>query len=145
MDQSFFWIALSIFLLIAESVTLGVFMLFFGFGALVTGLSLYFIPLSFSAQISLFLIVSIFTLLVMRNTMKSWLVGKKKSVVTDNIEDVLGRRGTVVEDINPPAFGVVDMKGTNWKAMASNKVSKGTIVEVIGRDNLVLKVKEISS
>ena len=145
MDQSFFWIALSVFLLIAESVTLGVFMWFFGFGALVTGLALYCVPLSFSAQISLFLIVSIFTLLVMRNTMKSWLVGKKKSVVTDNIEDILGRRGTIVEDIVPPAFGVVDMKGTNWKAMATSKIKKGTIVEVTGRDNLVLKVKEITS
>lgn len=145
MDQSFFWITLAIFLLLAEAVTLGVFMLFFGFGALVTGLLLYVFDLNFSSQILVFLITSIVTLLVMRNTMKAWLVGPKKSVSTDNIEDVLGRRATVLEEIDPPAFGQVDLKGTLWKAMADEKLEVGTIVEVIGRDNLVLKVKQIIS
>ena len=144
MDASFFWMALAVVLLVGEALTLGVFMLFFGFGALMTGLALYVFPLSFSSQILVFLFSSIFTLLLMRNTMRAWLVPQKKSVTTDNLEDIIGRRAIVLEDIDPPKFGLVDLKGTNWKAMADKKLMQGSTVEVIGRDNLVLKVKLIS-
>lgn len=144
MEASFFWMALAVVLLVGEALTLGIFMLFFGFGALMTGLALYVFPLSFSSQILVFLFSSIFTLLLMRNTMRAWLVPQKKSVTTDNIEDVIGRRAIVAEDIDPPKFGLVDLKGTNWKAMADKKLIKGSTVEVVGRDNLVLKVKLIS-
>lgn len=145
MEASFFWMALAVALLVGEALTLGVFMLFFGFGALITGLALYILPLSFSAQILVFLFSSVCTLLLMRNTMRAWLVPKNKSVTTDNLEDIVGRRAIVAEDIDPPKFGLVDLKGTNWKAMADKKLMKGSTVEVIGRDNLVLKVKLISN
>jgi membrane protein implicated in regulation of membrane protease activity len=145
MEASFFWMALAVALLVGEALTLGVFMLFFGFGALITGLALYILPLSFSAQILVFLFSSVCTLLLMRNTMRAWLVPKNKSVTTDNIEDIIGRRAIVTENIDPPKFGLVDLKGTNWKAMAEKKLMKGSTVEVIGRENLVLKVKLISN
>ncbi|MBT4884569.1 MAG: NfeD family protein [Legionellales bacterium] len=146
MDANMFWLILAVALLIAEALTLGIFMLFFGFGAFVTGMVLYVIPLSFQSQIIMFLSISIILLLFMRNIMRNWLNGKrKKTVVADNIEDVLGRHATVVNAINPPEYGLVDMNGTNWQAISVIPVAKGAVVEVIGRDNLVLKVTEISS
>ncbi|MEE3003820.1 MAG: NfeD family protein, partial [Pseudomonadota bacterium] len=145
MEPNFFWIFLAICLLIAEALTLGIFILFFGLGALVTGLILYIVPLSFNSQIILFLTISVVTLLCMRNTMRSWLYGKKKAVTTDNVEDVLGRRAVVIDAIVPPKYGLVDMKGTNWKAESEKEISKDKTVEVIGRENLVLKVRELDT
>ncbi|MBT4803855.1 MAG: NfeD family protein [Legionellales bacterium] len=146
MDASIFWLILAMSLLIVEALTLGIFMLFFGFGAFITGMLLYVVPLSFEAQIIIFLSISIVLLLLMRNSMRVWINGRRnKEVVSDNIEDVLGRHGAVVEAINPPKYGLVDMNGTNWQAAADGPIAKGAAVEVVGRDNLVLKVTEISS
>ena len=59
MDASIFWLILAMSLLIVEALTLGIFMLFFGFGAFITGMLLYVVPLSFEAQIIIFLSISI--------------------------------------------------------------------------------------
>ena len=69
MDASGLWLAFALVLLIAEAVSLGIFLLFFGFGAFITGVLLWLIPLSFALQVAVFLVVSIVLLLLLRNNM----------------------------------------------------------------------------
>jgi len=56
------------------------------------------------------------------------------------VEAVVGG-AVVVETIAPKAGGKVELHGTNWAAVADAGIPKGTAVEVIGKENLTLKVK----
>lgn len=144
MDASGWWLLLGLVLLIAEAVTLGIIMLFFGCGAFVTGILLWFFPLTFAMQVAVFLVISIVLLLLLRNTMREWLqpTNSKKQAM-DNLEDVMGRRGVVIKAIQPPEYGVVDLRGTTWKAAAKSPLAVGAQVVVVGRENLILQVEAI--
>ena len=140
MDANGLWLALALVLLIAEAVSLGIFLLFFGFGAFLTGILLWFIPVSFAVQVSVFLVISIALLLLLRNTMREWLIPPNtKSESLDNLEDVMGRHGVVIQAIHPPEYGVVDLRGTTWKASATESIQVGKQVVVTDRKNLILK------
>jgi membrane protein implicated in regulation of membrane protease activity len=144
MDAIGIWLVLALLLLIAEAVSLGIFLLFFGFGAFFTGILLWFMPLSFAWQVAVFLVVSVALLLLLRNTMRAWLLpSKTSSEALDNLEDVMGRHGVVVEAIHPPEYGVVDLRGTTWKASADKAITVGKHVVVTGRKNLILQVESI--
>jgi len=144
MDASGLWLVLALLLLIAEAVSLGIFLLFFGFGAFATGVLLWFMPLSFPLQVAVFVVVSIVLLLLLRNTMREWLMPRSaQSEAMDNVEDVMGRHGVVVQAIHPPEYGVVDLRGTTWKASATESILVGKQVVVTGRKNLILQVKPI--
>lgn len=144
MDASGLWLVLALLLLIAEAVSLGIFLLFFGFGAFATGVLLWFMPLSFPLQVAVFVVVSIVLLLLLRNTMREWLMPRSaQSEAMDNVEDVMERHGVVIQAIQPPEYGVVDLRGTTWKASATESIMVGKQVVVTGRKNLILQVKPI--
>ena len=143
MDASGLWLVLALLLLLAEAGSLGIFLLFFGFGAFATGVLLWFMPLSFALQVAVFLVVSIVLLLLLRKTMREWLIPHSTSEAMDNLEDVMGRHGVVVQAIHPPEYGVVDLRGTTWKASATESISVGKQVVVTGRKNLILQVEPI--
>ena len=49
----------------------------------------------------------------------------------------------VVEDVSPPRKGKVELHGTYWNADADVEIKKGTTVEIIGKEGLSLKVKQV--
>jgi membrane protein implicated in regulation of membrane protease activity len=62
----------------------------------------------------------------------------------DNSTDFVGKKATVIRSIDPVAGGKVEFNGTSWSAEADQAIPEGTIVEIIGKDNLTLKVQTYS-
>jgi len=69
---------------------------------------------------------------------------KKDDGCKTNADALIGREGRVSEDINPVSGkGRVAIDGDDWKAVSADgaPIAKGTIVEVVGRDSVIITVK----
>ena len=49
----------------------------------------------------------------------------------------------VIKEIDPKKRGKVEFHGSHWSATADVAIKKGATVEVIGKENITLKVKPI--
>ena len=141
------WFSISIAFFLIELAVPGFVLMFFGIGALVTSalLALGIIDSLFS-QLVVFIIVSILSLVVFRFMWKGSLWGdvSHKRKLGEGLEEVKGKKAKVLSEIRPLDIGgKVELFGTVWEAESEFIIEKGTTVEVIGRDNLVLKVKPI--
>lgn len=66
-----------------------------------------------------------------------------KQDVKENLEEFIGQRAVVKERIVPNSRGKVEFHGTDWQAEADEEIAEGTAVEIIGKDNITLKVKAL--
>lgn len=47
------------------------------------------------------------------------------------------------EKIVPKSGGKVEFHGSHWEAQADQEIAEGTIVEIVGKDNITFKVKAL--
>src|SRR5947207_3344904 len=89
-----FLVGLGMFLL--ELVSPGFFILFFGIGAWLVALICFFKPLSLNAQLLLFIVVSLISLVILRNRLKGILTGhvKAEQDPTKDMDDFIGQKAT---------------------------------------------------
>jgi membrane protein implicated in regulation of membrane protease activity len=79
--------------------------------------------------------------------LRKWLKGVflghtvSKQDLKENLEEFIGQKAVVKEKITPKAGGKVELHGTNWVAEADEEIAEGAMVEIIGKDNITLKVK----
>jgi membrane protein implicated in regulation of membrane protease activity len=59
------------------------------------------------------------------------------------MDEFVGQRAIVKEKILPKLGGKVEFHGTNWEARADQEIAEGTVVEIIGKDNITFKVKAV--
>ncbi len=139
-----FWLSLGLILAVSEFVVPGFVIIFFGAGAIVTGVvKMFFGGLPDSAALLIFVLSSLGSLLAFR---KTWAGGK---VVRDGNtkdegdvdESCVGRKVNVVEAIAPGRAGKVELNGANWNAEADEALSVGAVAVVTGRHGLTLAVK----
>ena len=139
-----FWLSLGLLLAVSEFVVPGFVIIFFGAGALVTGLvKLLWSGLPDSFALLLFALFSLGSLLVFRRT---WVGGKVlRDGNTKNEGDVdetcIGRKVSVVEAIAPGKAGKVELNGANWTAEAEEPLAAGAVAVVTERRGLTLFVK----
>jgi membrane protein implicated in regulation of membrane protease activity len=140
------WFAAGVILLIMEFAAPGIFIMFFGAGAMITGLVCLIFDLSLTVQLIIFISSSLILLFALRKWLKKVFFGKKTE--GDELDDVtdtfIGERAVVTDKITKAVTGRIELHGTEWTAEADEDISKGTTVEVIGKKNLVLKVKPLS-
>ncbi len=119
-------------------------MIFFGISAWVVAL-LSFIGLapSFNAQLAIFVSVAILSLVLFRKKAKRISRGRGLLRTHDAHETdaIVGSTAVVINDIEANQLGKVELFGTAWQATASETIKKGSTVEIISRNNLVLTVK----
>lgn len=62
-----------------------------------------------------------------------------------NADALIGRTGTVIEPISSDTPGYVKIDGDEWKATADTKntISNGSIVRIISRDSIIVKVVQV--
>ncbi len=92
-----------------------------------------------SMELIIFIIVltTLFFLVVITLGIKA----QKRKPVT-GLEGLIGEKGVVVSKLNPE--GEIIVHGEYWKAESDeNGINKGNLIEVIGVDNLKLKVKKV--
>ena len=118
----------------------GLIVFFFGVGAWCAALAVYLLPIPLSGQLLVFLGASVVALVLLRATLKKVFLGRQfeKDAMEDKAAE--GSSGVVIEDIIPPAAGKIKYAGSFWQATAEESLAKGTVVRVVEKNNLTVKV-----
>ncbi len=133
------WFIAGAVLLLLEFIIPGVFVLFFGIGAWVTALCVYLFEPPLAIQFLIFSVVSVLSLVLLRNVIIKRLEGNSNEPDPD--EEFIGGIGDCITDIRPDADGKVEFKGTTWTASAGTEINAGTKVKVINKVGLLLEVQ----
>lgn len=141
-DAYLCWIISGLLMMVMEFAVPGFVIIFFGAGAVVTGLLLGLFPsMNVTLQLVFFTVFSLTTLFVFRR----YAVGRGKKVsaagVGDIDDDCTGRTAKVVKAIQPGDVGTVELDGTNWNAVSSVSIEEASFVKIVSRDGLTLKVE----
>ncbi len=142
------WFLVGLVLLIMEFALPGLIIFFFGVGAWIVAIVCLLsshVYGSINAQLIIFIISSVLSLLILRKWVKGVFLGHSgaKQDLTEDLKEFVGERAIVIEAITPKAGGKVEFHGTNWEANADGEIAVGAVVEIIGKDNITLKVKAI--
>ena len=87
--------------------------------------------------------------MVLLIVLRKWVTGIFKGYIyqkqdaAQNLEDYIGQRAIVRKKIEIGLGGRVEFHGTEWNAYADTEIPEGKVVEIIGKDNLTLKVKSL--
>ncbi len=140
------WASVGLLLLVCEFFVPGVFLMFFGLGALVVAALMLVCPfLSVAWQLVICGIVSIALLLLLRKRLAKTFVGRT-IVSQDNLDDdFTGRTAVVTSDIEPGKAGKIELNGAEWKATADEAITSGETVAIVSRDGLTLLVRKTYS
>ena len=143
LSNELLWFLFGLVVMLGEIITPGFVLIFFGMGAWIISLLLWLgVPISFTSQLFIFLIVSVLLLVVFRKYGKKYFQGKvSRPDVAGYIDDIRGEKAIALSDIQPLIGGKVEFHGTVWNAEAEVAIAKGASVEVLERNNLTLKVK----
>lgn len=139
------WFLIGLLLLIMEFAMPGLIIAFFGVGAWVVALVCLITDIGINTQLIIFIVFSVLSLLVLRRWVKGIFLGHTESRqdLTEDLKEFVGERAVVKEKITPKAGGKVEFHGTDWEASADEEIAEGTIVEIVGKDNITLKVKAV--
>jgi inner membrane protein len=143
MNTAYFWLVVGLVLMIAEVVTPGFILFFFGLSAVIVGLLSFipFIAASGTWQLLLFAVLSVTTLLLLRRQMKALFTGRSRNGQHEINDAFVGHHAVVTERIAPPKDGKVEANGVSWSATAGEIIDAGTPVEVVSRQGLTLSVR----
>jgi len=145
MSDGLFWFFLGLIILLLEIAAPGLILFFFGIGAWVTALVTAIYPLSVSGQLFVFLITSVVTLVVLRRRFEILFKGfsQRKDNPSVDMDDLTGKKATVVKKIVPPKEGKVEIFGTHWIAESEYEIDEGETVVIEKKKNLTLYVKKV--
>ena len=139
------WFLVGLGLLILEFILPGLIVAFFGVGAWIVALVCLITDIGINTQLIIFIISSVLSLICLRKWLKGVFLGHSgsKQNLKENLEEFIGQKAVVKEKIVPNSGGKVEFHGTNWIAEADEEIAEGTMVQIIGKDNITLKVKSL--
>lgn len=143
----YLWILLGLAIMSMELFLPGFILVFFGLGAVLTGLLLIFVPMGINTQLVLFTALSVVLLFSFRRMAQGYFVGRtaNPNPTGGALEVFSGETAVVTEDIVPNSpKGKVEFHGSFWNADAEVEIRKGLKVTVLERRNLTLKVKPLN-
>ena len=140
------WLSLGLILAVSEFVVPGFVIIFFGAGALVTGLvKMLWAGMPDSAALLLFTLTSLLSLILFRKFFRKTLANGKvlggAEGAGDADETCVGSVVTVTAAIVPGKAGKVELNGVNWNAEAEEALEPGAAAVVTARHGLTLVVK----
>ncbi len=138
-DPYLVWLSFGVLLCIAEMIVPGVFLMWLGIAALITGAAAFFLPIPTAAQLGVFAVLAIASVFIGRR----WSAGKE--IVSDDpmLNDRLARligEPVVVEDAIVGGRGRVRVGDGVWPATGSD-APVGARLRVTGADGGVLRVE----
>ena len=135
------WFLLGIAFFVIELALPGFIIFFFGIGAWGTSLAVFLLDLPLSAQMGIFLVVSLVTLFLLRTYIRTVFLGSSQADDPSVRAQPVADTGVVTEDIVPPARGRVKYGGSFWQAYADSEIRSGSAVKIIEQNNLEVKVR----
>jgi membrane protein implicated in regulation of membrane protease activity len=139
------WFFIGLVLLFVEMVVPGLIVAFFAFGAWVVTAVHLCKPLTVNQQLALFIASSVLSLALARSWLKSLFTGyvSSRSDGSMDLGEFIGQRAKVIQKISSKMPGRVEFHGSTWQAEADGEIAEGSMVEVVAKDNLTLKVKSV--
>ncbi len=135
------WLSVGILLLLVEVTTGGFWIGFFGLGAIVAGLLVWFgVVETLNAQLAVFVLASVLPLILFRRSLVRWL-NRGKPIVP--IGDAAGQTAVVVSEVGPTTLGRVEFQGSTWDAEAASgeRLPANTRVRIVRQDGTRLFVR----
>lgn len=146
LHSALYWLIIGVMLFFLEMALPGFILFFFALGALAVAGAAWLFKISIAWQLGLFIIVSVLSLLLLRNRIQDRFFSKA-DVGEEEDEDVMlatpGGKGVVCETISPPAMGKVKYGGSFWRATADEPIEEGEIIAIVHQDQLVVHVKKV--
>lgn len=140
------WLIIAILLVILEICTAAFGSICFAIGAAVAAIAAG-LGSGLTWQILIFVVVSMLTFIFLRPFMLKFLDRKSKDVKT-NADALVGKQAVVSERIDAAQHtGRVAVDGDDWKAVSEDGsvIEKGTPVEIVKLDSIILTVKAINA
>jgi membrane protein implicated in regulation of membrane protease activity len=142
------WFLAGIAVMLAELAVPGFVIIFFGLGCWGASVVAVFAPDSYSAQVAVFVIVSVASLVTLRKVAMQVFVGRSEGAGTEDLGNVLvGSRITINQDMEAGRVGRVRFRGTMWDAVSEDRIPAGSDAEITGVDKAnrsCLKIKGVS-
>ncbi len=144
-NMVYFWFIIGVLLLLSELFVPSLILMFFGFGAIFTGIVGTMYTFSLNVQIVIFIISSILSLLLLRKYFKKLFTGfqSQESKGESELDEFINKQAIVTVKISPPSHGRIEFRGTNWEAEADEEIEVGKTVTITGKESICLKVKQI--
>lgn len=135
------WLVAAIALIVLEFALPGFVVVFFGFAALFVAFLTWIGLISTSgAQLAIFAVVSVVSLVTLRRAFQRWFIGTSQDEDVGQDEQLLGQEVIIVDDfIN--GRGKVELNGVKWHATASKKLKAGQSARIVSRDSTQLVVE----
>jgi len=136
------WMTFGLILMILELIIPGTFIIWFGFGAVATGLVFAFTPLSISGQLATFAVCSTISLCFGFFVYKR-IFGANKEVSQKNktgAQKYIGQSFKVTESIGDD-LGKVAVGDTVWLAKSNHPIAKGERAKVVDVEGTILIVE----
>lgn len=146
LKPEFLWIVGGLVVMLLEFAIPGAIIVFFGLGAIITGI-LVWIGLidSLTAQAICFVVSSVLLLVSLRRVLSRHLRGRvQRDEEYFDVTEYAGKTARVVRRIEPgSADGRIDFEGTEWKALANEPIGEGKLVEIINKTNITYTVRPV--
>lgn len=135
------WIIFGMVLVVIEIFAPSTIFLWFGVGALITGLiSLVFTDIGWQYELLIFALLSITLLLTARRYLLNKTGETDEPSLNQRGVNLIGRRAVVAESILN-GEGKVKVGDSYWLAQSDEAINEDAIVEIIGVEGTALKVK----
>lgn len=138
LEPHWWWLVLALVLAIAEIIVPGVFLIWIGGAALVTGLLSLLLPLPATAEFVIFAVAAVAAVYVGRRYLNDHPVESTDPLLNDRVARLIGRQVTVAEAISG-GEGKVKVGDTVWLATGPD-AAVGARMRVVGADGGRLKV-----
>ncbi|MBN1118792.1 MAG: NfeD family protein [Bacteroidales bacterium] len=135
------WFLVGLVLLLLELAIPGLIIVFFGVGAWLTSLSLVFFDWGINAQLLIFVITSMLSLIVLRKYLKKKFFTESENKSTLE-EEFIGKTAITEMELKAGIPGKVSFKGTQWNAISDVDVAAGQQVIVNDKESITLKVSK---
>ncbi len=142
------WFLAGIAVMLAELALPAFVIVFFGLGCWGGAVAAAFAPQAYSAQVTLFLVVSVASLIGLRKAAMRIFVGRSEGPVTEDLGNVpAGARVTLDQDLEAGRVGRVRFRGAMWDAVAEDRIPAGSDAEITGVDKAnrsCLRIKAVA-
>jgi membrane protein implicated in regulation of membrane protease activity len=137
------WLLAGILLILGEFFAPGVIIVFFGVGAILASITTWAgLTPGIGSQAAVFAISSVTLLFGLRRYVKKWFVGDSVNLGIGTDDDFTGREARVVNALpGHGGDGLVEIKGTNWKARSDTPIPAGETVIIERREGLTFYVR----
>jgi inner membrane protein len=129
------WFVVGVIVMLTELAIPGFVLIFFGLGCWGAAAVAVIAPSAHSAQLAVFLIVSLASLVTLRKMAMRVFVGRSEGAAKEDMGNVpTGARINLERDLEPGITGRVRFRGTTWDAVSEERLPAGTEAEIIGMD-----------